>query len=90
MNYIYLIIFILVIAIVTTIILYSSKSKETFTSFEENLLDAFKNNELSNFIKYLKFLNDNKNEHINLVNESVYNSLKNKQNLTIDYIKSFI
>lgn len=90
MNYIYLIIFILVIAIVTTIILYSSKSKETFTSFEENLLDALKNNELSNFIKYLKFLNDNKNEHINLVNESVYNSLKNKQNLTIDDIKSFI
>ena len=90
MKYIYLIIFIFVIGIVTTIILYSSKSKETFTSFEENLLDALKNNELSNFIKYLKFLNDNKNEHVNLVSESVYNSLKNKQNLTIDDIKSFI
>ena len=90
MKYIYLIIFIFVIGIVTTIILYSSKSKETFTSFEENLLDALKNNELSNFIKYLKFLNDNKNEHVNLVSESFYNSLKNKQNLTIDDIKSFI
>ena len=90
MNSIYLIIFIFVIAIVTTIILYSSKSKETFTSFEENLLDAFKTDKVSNIIKYLKFLNDNKNEHINLVNESVYNSLKNKQDLTVEDIKSFI
>ena len=42
------------------------------------------------FVNYLVFLKDNKNKNVNLVSESVYNSLKNKKKLTVDDIKSFI
>ena len=71
-------------------IIFFPKSKETFTTFEENLLNAMQTNSLPTFVDYLVFLKDNKNKNINLVSESVYNSLKNKKKLTVDDIKSFI
>lgn len=56
-------------------------------SFEENLFQSLKNNELTNFIKYLNFLNDNKNTSTKLVDENIYDMLKNKSDLSLDDIK---
>ena len=89
MKPVYIISAFILTAVILFFIFYP-KSKETFTTFEENLLNAMQTNSLPTFIDYLNFLTDNKNQNINLVSESVYNSLKNKKKLTVEDIKSFI
>lgn len=78
--------------VIITVIILLFRSRESFEnenlSLEERLLSAFKKDELKTFIKYLNFLNDNKNMSTRLVSEEVYNTLRNKADLSLDDIKS--
>jgi hypothetical protein len=85
-------IFAIIISIVTIALLFCNKEEKIeryndYISFEENLLISFQKNEMDNYFKYLKFLNDNKNSSLNLVSEQVYNFFKNKKNIKLDEIK---
>lgn len=70
------------------IFLYRLKEPyENDLSFEENLFKAFKNNELTNYIKYMNFLTQNKNNSYKLISKEIFNKFKNKKDLSVDDIK---
>jgi hypothetical protein len=78
-----------IIVVVAIILINSTVLKEEMDlSFEEKLLTALKNNEIKNYIQYLKFLNDNDNKNINIVSKNVYNEFKENVNLNINDIKN--
>ena len=76
------------IIIFAFIFLYRLKEPyENDLSFEENLFKAFKNNELTNYIKYMNFLTQNKNNSYKLISKEIFNKFKNKKDLSVDDIK---